>query len=151
MVFDDAYFTKVLDGIPEMPWEIQNSLIASGVRPDYAKILSLDNERYQITKAYTEGDSIPFKEYVSIVVNTKNVSDIESRLKQIQTGSENEYIPNDDLVNIVQSVIKDNPEVFASFREGKDSVIQYLIGQVMRLSKGKADPIKTEQLFREQI
>jgi aspartyl-tRNA(Asn)/glutamyl-tRNA(Gln) amidotransferase subunit B len=48
---------------------------------------------------------------------------------------------------IVDQVIKDNPAEIARFREGKEGLIGFFVGQVMRLSKGKANP----QLVKEMI
>ena len=40
--------------------------------------------------------------------------------------------------------IKNNPEAVNDYNSGKETAVKFLIGQVMRLSKGKADPNETE-------
>lgn len=52
---------------------------------------------------------------------------------------------------VVKSVIHDNPSVVAEFRGGKESVIQFLIGQGMKLTKGTANPSLLKTLFVEEI
>lgn len=55
------------------------------------------------------------------------------------------------LVEIAQKVIADNPKPVAQFRDGKDSVIKFLVGQVMRATRGKANPQLAEQVLREEL
>ena len=55
------------------------------------------------------------------------------------------------LVPIVQQVIADNPDPVEQFKDGKDSVIKFLVGQVMRATRGKANPQLAEQMLREQL
>jgi aspartyl-tRNA(Asn)/glutamyl-tRNA(Gln) amidotransferase subunit B len=56
-----------------------------------------------------------------------------------------------ELAGIVQQVITDNPGPVEQFKGGKDTVIQFLVGQVMRATRGKANPQLVEQMFREQL
>ena len=39
-----------------------------------------------------------------------------------------------------QEIIKANPKVTAEYKGGKETALQFLVGQIMRLSKGKANP-----------
>ena len=55
------------------------------------------------------------------------------------------------LVSTVQQVIADNPGPVEQFRGGKETVIKFLVGQVMRATRGKANPQLAEQMLREQI
>ena len=42
------------------------------------------------------------------------------------------------LKNIVEEVIKNNPAVAEDFKNGKENALQFLVGQGMKLSKGKS-------------
>jgi aspartyl-tRNA(Asn)/glutamyl-tRNA(Gln) amidotransferase subunit B len=57
----------------------------------------------------------------------------------------------DALGEVVAQVIVENPEPVEQFRAGKGQVIKFLIGQVMRQTKGKANPKVAEQLLRERL
>ena len=46
----------------------------------------------------------------------------------------------DEVKKIVKIIIADNEKAVNDFREGKDNALQYLVGQVMSKTKGKADP-----------
>jgi aspartyl-tRNA(Asn)/glutamyl-tRNA(Gln) amidotransferase subunit B len=57
----------------------------------------------------------------------------------------------DQLTGLVQQVIADNPGPVEQFKGGKDTVIKFLVGQVMRATRGKANPQLAEQMLREQL
>lgn len=57
----------------------------------------------------------------------------------------------DELVAIVDQVITDNPKVVEELRSGKETVLQFLVGQGMRATRGSADPAALAQLFKKQI
>jgi aspartyl-tRNA(Asn)/glutamyl-tRNA(Gln) amidotransferase subunit B len=44
------------------------------------------------------------------------------------------------LANLVKQVLEENPEQVASFKAGKETVANWLFGQVMRKAAGKANP-----------
>jgi aspartyl-tRNA(Asn)/glutamyl-tRNA(Gln) amidotransferase subunit B len=48
-------------------------------------------------------------------------------------------------------VIEKNPKQVAEFRSGKDAVVMFLVGQVMKLSKGRAKPDAVQKLLRGKL
>ncbi len=52
---------------------------------------------------------------------------------------------------IVTQVIAENPDPAAQFRAGKEKVIGFLVGQVMRHSRGKANPKLAEAALRRKL
>ena len=57
----------------------------------------------------------------------------------------------DELSRIVDEVIDANPKPAGEYREGKDAVLGFLVGQVMRATRGKANPQMVSKLFRAKI
>jgi len=56
-----------------------------------------------------------------------------------------------EIEKLIDEVIAGNPEQVQQFRDGKEAVFGYLVGQAMRLSKGKANPAQVNQLLREKL
>jgi aspartyl-tRNA(Asn)/glutamyl-tRNA(Gln) amidotransferase subunit B len=56
-----------------------------------------------------------------------------------------------EIEKIVEEVIKENSSVFEEFKSGKEKALAYLVGQVMKKTKGKANPQIVNKLFREKI
>ncbi|MDI9462047.1 MAG: Asp-tRNA(Asn)/Glu-tRNA(Gln) amidotransferase subunit GatB [Bacillota bacterium] len=52
---------------------------------------------------------------------------------------------------IVEQVIAENPGPVSDYRSGKEKALGYLVGQIMKLSKGKANPQLANKLLREKL
>jgi aspartyl-tRNA(Asn)/glutamyl-tRNA(Gln) amidotransferase subunit B len=55
------------------------------------------------------------------------------------------------LEKAVRDVIAAQSKAVADFRGGKESSLQFLIGQVMRETRGKANPKGAEEELRKQL
>ncbi len=67
----------------------------------------------------------------------------EKGLKQISDAGQ--------LEEIVLKVIEANPSVVEDIKSGKDKAIGFLVGQVMKETRGKANPGMVNQIIREKI
>jgi aspartyl-tRNA(Asn)/glutamyl-tRNA(Gln) amidotransferase subunit B len=47
--------------------------------------------------------------------------------------------------------LADNAESVASYRAGKQGLLGYFVGQVMKATRGKADPKRVSQLLRSLL
>jgi aspartyl-tRNA(Asn)/glutamyl-tRNA(Gln) amidotransferase subunit B len=56
-----------------------------------------------------------------------------------------------ELQAIVAKVVEDNPDTVEAIRGGNDKAIGALVGQVMKATRGQADPRKTNELLRAAI
>ncbi len=52
---------------------------------------------------------------------------------------------------IIDEVITNNPDQVADFKAGKDKLIGFFVGQVMKASKGKANPGQVNQLLQQKL
>lgn len=82
---------------------------------------------------------------VNMMETGKSAADIieEKDLKQI--GGE------DELGQIIDQVMNENPEVVASIKSGKTSAIGFLVGQVMAKTKGQANPGMVNKIINEKL
>ncbi|MBC7839919.1 MAG: Asp-tRNA(Asn)/Glu-tRNA(Gln) amidotransferase subunit GatB [Nitrospiraceae bacterium] len=55
------------------------------------------------------------------------------------------------LDKIIGDVIEKNPTQVAQFKEGKQQVLGFLVGQVMKTSGGKANPGKVNELLKKKL
>ena len=83
--------------------------------------------------------------FEAMIKDSSNVDDIiEAKgLKQITDIGE--------IAKLVNEIIANNPEQVEQFREGKEQVLSYLVGQAMKLSRGKANPSQVNQILREKL
>jgi aspartyl-tRNA(Asn)/glutamyl-tRNA(Gln) amidotransferase subunit B len=75
-------------------------------------------------------------------------------------GSADEVIENKGLKQItdtgaieafVDEVIANNPAQFEELKGGKDKMMGFFVGQVMKMSKGKANPAQVNELIRSKM
>lgn len=58
---------------------------------------------------------------------------------------------NDELLAVVRQVVADNPKAVADYRGGKEQSLTFLTGQLMRLTRGRADPATSRALLLQQL
>ena len=51
----------------------------------------------------------------------------------------------------VDAVITSNPKAVEDFKKGKPTAAKAVMGQVMKISKGKANPQKVQALVEEEL
>ena len=56
-----------------------------------------------------------------------------------------------ELENAVQAVLDANPQMVEDFRSGKDKVFGFLMGQVMKSTKGKGNPQLLNDILRKKL
>lgn len=60
-------------------------------------------------------------------------------------------ITDDTLEKIILEVIQGHPEQFAQYQSGKDKLFAFFIGQVMKASKGQANPQQLNDLLKKHL
>lgn len=51
----------------------------------------------------------------------------------------------------VDEALAENPQSVADYKAGKDKAIGFLVGQIMKKSKGKANPGMVQQLLKQKL
>ena len=60
-------------------------------------------------------------------------------------------VKDDEILAAVKQAIEENPKAVDDYLNGQKASINFLVGQVMRLTRGKADPGETVKLLKENI
>jgi aspartyl-tRNA(Asn)/glutamyl-tRNA(Gln) amidotransferase subunit B len=55
------------------------------------------------------------------------------------------------LGKIIEEVIAANPKQVEQYKSGKAAVLGFLVGQVMKASRGQANPAAVNELLREKL
>jgi aspartyl-tRNA(Asn)/glutamyl-tRNA(Gln) amidotransferase subunit B len=83
-----------------------------------------------------------FPEMLSAKESAKQIAE---RMNLIQVSDE------DELVGFIDAVIAGNPSESERFKNGEQQLIGFFMGQLMRVSKGKADPKIANSLLRKKL
>ena len=79
---------------------------------------------------------------------------LSSDLSPEKIAVENNWIQESDtdtLLSLINEVIEKYPDKVKEYQSGKKGLIGLFIGEVMKLSKGKADPKLTNELIRKKL
>ena len=57
----------------------------------------------------------------------------------------------DELVETIAAVMDENPDAVENFRKGKANALKFLVGQVMRKTRGRANPQLVNKLLEEKL
>ena len=57
----------------------------------------------------------------------------------------------DEITAVVEKVLAENPKAVADYRSGKQEAVKFLVGQVMRETRGRANAGVVQELLRESL
>ena len=69
----------------------------------------------------------------------------------IQQGEFHQITDSAELESVVEQVIAESPKQLQQYREGKEKVFAYFVGQVMKITKGKADPQQVNHILKQKL
>ncbi len=71
--------------------------------------------------------------------------------KIIETKGLKQVTDSGAIEAMVEAVIANNPEQVEQYRSGKDKVFGFFVGQIMKESKGKANPAQVNQILKDKL
>ena len=77
--------------------------------------------------------------------NGKTAAEIVKEKGLVQVSDESA------ILGFVQQAIAANPDQVQQFKDGKTAVLQFFVGQVMKASRGKANPKSVIKLLQEEL
>ncbi len=83
--------------------------------------------------------------FAEMVETGKHPSDIIKEKGLVQISDDSAIIP------IVEQVLTSSPDSVAQYRSGKTNVFGFFVGQVMKATKGQANPEAVNRLLRERL
>lgn len=129
--------------------------VARNARTEF-KALNLNFEAERVgtalRKVLREKDSFEVENVSEILERAENETHIQ---RLAQALAEEGVLPEEedgfDLEDTVEQVLDDNPEAVEDFNSGRDSAINYLLGQVMSETQGRAEASEAEELLRQNL
>lgn len=119
-----------------------------------------------VAGAKTDRDKLTAKSFAELIemylakeISSRGVKDILAEL--LDKGGDVREIAEekglfqksnkDELINIVDMILKSNPEALAEYRSGKESIIKFFVGKVMKETKGSANPEMLDSIIKERL
>lgn len=147
------YFEEALD-ILDDPKAISNVVLTEVLRVLNEKSISINEfsisperltELIQLKKDDKINSSAMQTIFNEMLENNDSPMELAKDMNLIQVSDSGFLDP------IIEDVIESNPDEVKRYREGKKALIGFFIGQVMKESKGKANPKLVRELISEKL
>ena len=86
------------------------------------------------------------KEVLEAMFNTG-----DAPAKVVEAKGLSQVTDSSAILPAVEEALAGNPQAVEDYLNGKESAVKFLVGQVMKISKGKADPALVNTLLEEQL
>jgi len=148
----------IADDFEKLAEEHEPELVAAMMTGDLKKVLNYNEVSYAETEVKYE-----WIDYLLGLMGENKISDrnAEQLLRELveEPRSPEEIVEEEDLLKaeedevdqIVSTVIEDNPNAVDDYNSGEDGAINFLVGQVMQNSGGKADPKTAREKIINQL
>jgi len=135
----DGLFERVPGDRRAVANVLMNQLAAAGVDPE-----SVNGS--ELGKLIAERERIPRAAFVEALARSGDAGfAAEDYLGETAISAASELDP------VIERVIAENETQVATFRAGKEGVLGYLVGQVMKATEGKADPRVVNERLRDKL
>jgi aspartyl-tRNA(Asn)/glutamyl-tRNA(Gln) amidotransferase subunit B len=144
--------------LPELPEKKLTRFVKEFGLSDYqAQILVADLQKlsfFEKTVSLGKKHQLPIKDIANMIINKrveiKKISPTEL-VNTLIAQKAKPKISQQKIIEIIKQVLKTNPKVVEEYKKGKETVVEFLVGQVMRQTKGQADPNQARQLIKQQL
>ena len=176
----EARYNRYLNDLNLSSYDAQQLIANKNVADYYEEILESFNEPKIVANwmlgdifSYLNKNNITIKEFKLSPLNfaklLKLLKDGKISSKQgkdvfmeiVDTDNDPEKIAKDKgmvqesdeglILEYINEVLKENPQAIETYKSGRDNILSFLIGQVMKKSRGKANPALTSKLLKEEI
>ncbi|MBT6401498.1 Asp-tRNA(Asn)/Glu-tRNA(Gln) amidotransferase subunit GatB [candidate division WWE3 bacterium] len=154
MVFSEEYIEDLGKLLPELPADIRSRLVKQyQLSEKNAQSLTMGSglgllERFEEIVAL----NVDPEKVANLLINKLDYKDLSSEEFVEKMGDDENKLDNEEeLSTIIKDVISGNPDAVEDYKKGKDTAVQFLLGQVMRATKGKAEPHVTQKLIVKHL
>jgi Asp-tRNA(Asn)/Glu-tRNA(Gln) amidotransferase B subunit len=128
-------------------WLLQEQPEDESMKAGWTNTVS-DEQLIKLSKlvANNKLSSTAAKQVLAILqIDGGDAEKVAEKLNLIQVSDE------DEIAKIVEQIIKENPQAASDVKNGEMKAIGFLVGQVMKASKGKANPQMAQNLIKRQL
>jgi len=156
MKFNHEFIRKLKSNIPELPEDKRKRFIEKyGLRKDYADIIVSNQKLAEVAEKIfiqSKKESLDINNIASILINRKDIKNLnKDEIIKLYKLKKEKITDEDRLSEWVKEAMNLMPKAIDDFKKGKTNSIMALVGKVVQLSKGKADPIITKKILEQRL
>ena len=150
--------SQLADDFENLVETFDSDLVASWMTGDLKKVLNYNELSYEESDLDVESVN-----YILDLISDDKISDrnaemllreVVGELKNPEQVVEDEDLlkaEDDEITGFVETVIEENPDAVEDFENGDEEAVNFLVGQVMQQSGGKADPKTAREKILDQL
>ncbi len=149
MVFSVEYIDSLRADLPELPDQIKVRLLSQyGLTENSAKELTKGSGLELLSKFEAFAQVADPNKTANLLLNKAefrefSVEEFKSKLMEMESTISD----TSELEGILAEVISENTDAVTQYLNGKETTLQFLLGQAMRKTKGRADPQAAKDLL----
>jgi prolyl-tRNA editing enzyme YbaK/EbsC (Cys-tRNA(Pro) deacylase) len=129
-------------------------VVNKGYRRNFLELVKNyeDDRVLNLLKAFNrEGLEFTVKEAEEVLERAESQTHMQRLVEKLTENGELPEESSFDLEEKVSAVLEKNPEAVEDYRSGRESAVNYLIGQVMQETNGKADAGEVREILVEEL
>jgi aspartyl-tRNA(Asn)/glutamyl-tRNA(Gln) amidotransferase subunit B len=154
MEFTEEHTTELINLLPELPHEIKERLVT--------QYEISEKNAFSLTTGIGLSLLEKFEELVTHNLEPEKVANILINRPASRELSIGEFVKaiteqgdkiedSEKLIEFVKQAVEANPAAVEDFAKGKETAVEFLLGKVMQLSQGKADPDMTRRIIKKLL
>ncbi len=149
---DDVWMSEIKNSMPELPHEKREQLLSKGLGKQNIEVLINDTNLFTKYNELVLG-GITDAKAANLVINIAEYKDkTAAEIIELEKSKSADKVTDEGaLMEIIDKVIAANEKAVSDYNNGNENSLQFLIGQVMKESRGKADAAVARKLLIEQM
>ncbi|MCZ6707974.1 MAG: Asp-tRNA(Asn)/Glu-tRNA(Gln) amidotransferase GatCAB subunit B, partial [Chloroflexi bacterium] len=153
------YYEKAVSGLADPGSHEQAKKLANWITGDLARVQHEQRQGLDDLKIRPE----QFAELVELIdagtISSKLAKDVFESMYEsgegpaaiVERSGQTQISDAEELGQIVEQVLQEQPQAVQDYRDGKDTAIKFLVGQVMRATRGRANPQTATALLEKSL
>ncbi len=149
---DDEWIAQIKTSMPELPSQKRKKLLEAGLSKQNIEVLINDPKLLDIHLELVRL-GLESKNAANLIINKQEYKGkFAAEIVELEKSKISLKLTDELAINeIIQKVLSTNPKVVGDYKSGNENSIQFLMGQVMKESQGKADATIVRKILLEFI
>ena len=153
MIFSDEYILDLKNSLPELPFVKYEKLKSEfGLNENQARFLTNGDGLDLYSRFIELASLVDAVKLANLLINKPEFRTLtnEEFVQKIKE-SENSNVSDERVIEVVKFILSRETDAVEKIKAGKESVMMFLVGQVMKELKAKVDTNKIIEVIKSQI
>jgi len=153
MIFSDEYILDLKNSLPELPFVKYEKLKSEfGLNENQARFLTNGDGLDLYSRFIELASLVDAVKLANLLINKPEFRTLtnEEFVQKIKE-SENSNVSDERVIEVVKIILSRETDAVEKIKAGKESVMMFLVGQVMKELKAKVDTNKIIEVIKSQI